>query len=232
MTFFEGVNRTKSATTISWSGPNTEGEVNAQNKALLLYERWYNSSQPLISDYLPDRKSEFRDEYRKCRNHLQLTLEYIEDYSSSKSLKFETVQSLKFQRNLLLSIPDRVNSKQLKARRRVSDDIVSDELQRAKSLFEDNHIRAAGVIAGVSLERYLQTLCETSDQNLDFGFKEGISSLGQVLQESNEIDDDDKRLLDYLAGIRNKCSHADEEDPEKTEVERMLKEVDQFIQRE
>lgn len=71
-----------------------------------------------------------------------------------------------------------------------------------------DHIRAAGVITGVALERHLITLCESSSEELDFGYMDVITSLAYTLNEAGEITDDDKRSLDYLAGIRDNCSYA------------------------
>jgi hypothetical protein len=58
---------------------------------------------------------------------------------------------------------------------------------------------------------------------------DGITSLAQELSNANEINDDEQRKLEYLAGIRNNCSHATDEEPEKREVERLLNQSDEFI---
>lgn len=122
-----------------------------------------------------------------------------------------------------------MESEQLRVTKRISERITGDEVQYARTLYEDNQPRAAGVIAGVALERHLLTLCETSSEELDFGFMDGISSLAQTLNEADVISDDDKRLLDHLGGIRNKCAHANGDEPTTGEVGRLISEASDFI---
>jgi hypothetical protein len=133
------------------------------------------------------------------------------------------------QMNLLASIPAKIRSERLTIRRQISNKITSDEIHRAKSLFNDGETRIAGVLAGVALERHLLTLCESSNQELEFGYMDGIASLAQTLSNAGEISNDDQRLLEYLGGIRNNCSHANEGEPEPEEVDRLLTEAEQFI---
>lgn len=195
------------------------------------YERWYNSAQPLIKEYLPDRQEEFSQRYETVRMGLETDIEFIreKEIKSVATLTDKVVRGILFQSDLISSIPNRVEVEELKAKKDISSNIVSNEMQKAKQLFDDGNIRAAGVIAGVALERHLLTLCETSEQELNFSYMDGITSLAQTLSEANEIGEDDQRLLEYLSGIRNKCSHASQEEPEKREVERMLNQTDEFI---
>lgn len=195
------------------------------------YELWYNSAYPLVQEYLPDRKEDFKEENKKIRKCLEVDIEYFNshDINGVGSLKTKIVGGVKLQHTLVKSIPDRVETEQLKARRSVSSNIVTNEVQKAKELFDDGNIRASGVIAGVALERHLLTLCESSEKELDFGYMDGITSLAQELSNANEISDDEQRNLEYLAGIRNNCSHATDEEPEKREVERLLNQSDEFI---
>lgn len=199
--------------------------------ALANYERWYNASYPLIAEYLPDRLDEFRERYEAIRSGLELDFDYIRenDIDNVGTLRSRMLTGMVFQTNLLNSIPARVESESLKAKRAISGDIVSTEVQKAKELFDEGHVRAAGVIGGVALERHLLTLCESAEQELGFDRMYGITNLATTLSSASEISDDDQRLLEYLAGIRNKCSHASDKGPEKREVERMLNDIDEFI---
>lgn len=222
-----GISLTKVGNSRTWSHNNRS----AQSKALSKYETWYNSAHPLVAEYLPDRKSDFEEKYYRIRSSLEMDIGFLreEEINSEGTLKALISNGIQFQISILESIPRRVEIEKLKAKRNVSIDITSEEIQKAKSLFDEGHIRAPGVIAGVALERHLITLCEDSPQDLDFDYMDGITSLAQTLSDANEITDDDQRLLEYLSGIRNKCSHASDEDPEKREVERLLDEANDFI---
>jgi hypothetical protein len=200
-------------------------------EALDRYEKWFNSAYPLIDEYLPDRKEEFEERYEEVRKILELDIGYLNKKGINKRNVMHSLvlSGINFQYSLVSSIPSRVETEQLRARRSVSSNIVTNEIQKAKELFDDGNIRASGVIAGVALERHLLTLCESSEKELDFGYMDGITSLAQELSNANEISDDDERNLEYLAGIRNKCSHATDEEPEEREVERLLNQSDEFI---
>lgn len=211
----------------TWSHEDPE----LQHKALDELEQWYSKAYPLVSEYSPERKEEFRERYNRLTKAIEVDIHYIRenDISGLGTLKTTAQNSLSYLIRVIKAIPNRVEAEELKAKENVSSYMVSEEIQRAKQLFDEDHIRAAGVIGGVALERHLTTLCETSEQDLEFGYMDGISSLATTLSDANEIGDDDQRLLEYLGGIRNKCGHASEEEPEKREVERMLNQTDEFI---
>ena len=197
------------------------------------YEQWYNSAYPLIQEYLPNREDDFKTAYEKTRKCLELDLEYIESHeiNGAGTLRSYIINGVELQISLLQSIPERVKTERLKAKKSVSNNIVTNETQKAKELFDDGNIRASGVIAGVALERHLLTMCESSEYELDFDYMDGITSLAQKLSDKNEITDDEQRKLEYLAGIRNNCSHASEEEPDRREVERLLNQSSEFIRK-
>ena len=197
------------------------------------YEQWYNSAYPLVQEYLPNREKDFKNAYKKTRKCLELDLEYIEsnEINGAGTLRSYIVNGVELQIALLQSIPERVKTERLKAKKSVSSNIVANEIQKAKELFDDDSIRASGVIAGVALERHLLTMCESSGRELDFDYMDGITSLAQKLSDKNEITNDEQRKLEYLAGIRNNCSHASEKEPNKREVERLLNQTSEFIRK-
>lgn len=211
---------------------NSEG-LSKTTDILNEYEIWYNQTSPLVSEYLPDRHEEFKNRYTRVRKCLEVDLEFLDEnnISSVNTLVSVVMHSFNFQHDLVDSISPRIEIEKLKAKKTVSKGIVSEELEKARRLFDDNHTRAAGVICGVSIERHLITMCETSDSDVDFDYMDGIASLAESANKAGVINSDDLRLLDYLGGIRNKCSHANEEDPERAEVDRMINQANDFIYR-
>lgn len=209
-----------------WAAPSDD-LVRVHRKLQRKYETWYSSAKPLIQEYSRDRL----DQYEECYEDFRSWIELDDDHARNDKEKATTLGLIPFnaQRDILSAVPNRVENEKLRARKQISRKITGDELQHARELFDQEHIRAAGVIVGVALERHLLTLCENSEQELEFEFMDGISSLAQTLNEAGEINDDDKRLLDHLSGLRNKCAHKDEEDPTKSEAERLLSEAGKFI---
>lgn len=133
------------------------------------------------------------------------------------------------QKNLLLSLPPKLETARLKVRRDISDEILIEELYQAKEAWDDGNIRAAGVVTGVALERRLLTLCELTEQDLENSHSDGIRSLAETLYNTGQITDTEKSQLGYLADIRNDCAHANEEVPDKREVERLIKQSEDII---
>lgn len=201
-------------------------EHEAQYDILEEYEGWHSQGRFLVSAYLPNRESEFENLHDNFRKALMCEV----DIDNAGSYQRKLLGPIKSQKAILQSIPDKVEIEELKARKQISEKITIDEIQRAKTLIEESHVRPAGVVAGVALERHLLTLCETSDQDLDFGYMDGIASLAKTLSNAGEIDDNKERQLEYLGGIRNDCSHANKEEPNKAEVERLIDQSQEFIQ--
>jgi len=183
------------------------------------YEIWYNQSLTLVSEYLPSREEDFRAVYTGMDDYIHFDGKEYEKADVYCGLLRRLISR---QKNILLSIPPKLTTERLKTRKEISDDIISEELYQAKTLFDEEHIRAAGVVAGIALERHLLTLCEISEQEMEYSHSDGIRSLAETLYQAGEITDTKKSQLGYLSDIRNDCAHANEEDPDMREVERLI----------
>lgn len=190
------------------------------------YEIWYNRAFTLVSEYLPERKADFKSTYSDMDE-----LIHFDGVEYTKADKYCGIlrRIISRQKNLLLSIPPKLETTRLKVRRDISDEILMEELYQAKDLWDDGNVRAAGVITGVALERHLLTLCELAEQELDYSHSDGIRSLAETLYNAGQITDTKKSQLGYLADIRNDCAHANEEEPDKREVERLIKQSEDII---
>ena len=183
------------------------------------YEVWYNQALTLVSEYLPSRQKDFKKVYAEMDNYIHFDEKEYEKADRYCGFLRRLVSK---QKNILLSIPPKLEAERLKTRKEISDDIVSEELYQAKTLYDSDHTRAAGVVAGIALERHLLTLCEVSEQELDYNHSDGVRSLAETLYQAGEITDTKKSQLGYLSDIRNDCAHANEQDPDRSEVERLI----------
>lgn len=190
------------------------------------YELWYNQAYTLVSEYIPERRADFREAYSDIDELLHFDrMEYTKADEYCGILR----RVISRQKNLLLSIPPKLEAERLKVRRGVSDEIITEELYQAKTLLDDGDIRAAGVVAGVALERHLLTLCEVSSQEMEYNYSDGIRSLAETLYNANEITQTTKGQLEYLADIRNDCAHANEEEPDERDVERLIEQAEDLV---
>ncbi|GGC69787.1 hypothetical protein [Haloferax sulfurifontis] len=190
------------------------------------YEIWYNQALTLVSEYISNREDDFRKVYTGMDDFIHFDdKEYMKADAYTGLLR----RLVSRQKNILLSIPPKLEVERLKVRKGISDEIISDELYQAKSLWDDGNLRAAGVVTGVALERHLLTLCEVSDRDMDFNYSDGIRSLAETLYLAGEITDTKKGQLGYLAEIRADCAHANEDEPDKREVERLIQQAEDIV---
>ncbi|WP_154020453.1 hypothetical protein [Halorubrum halophilum] len=208
-----------------WETPSDELEE-IQRKALRKYERWYNSASTLIFEYMSDRSEDFKDHYEGFTKRLRLN---EQPSSGAKEVLIAQNQNFDAQLSILRSIPSRVRIEELKVRRQVSKEVSQSELDRARYLFQEDEIRASGVVAGVALERYLLMKCENAASDIDYSYRDGTSTLAQKLYEGDEIDSTVEKHLQHLADIRADCAHANEEDPDEDDVRRLLKDVEDYV---
>lgn len=190
------------------------------------YEIWYNRAITLVSEYLPARTQDFKNSYSDMDGFI-----HVDGMEYKKATRYSGIsrRTIARQKNILLSIPPKLETERLKVQKTISDEIINEELYRAKSLWDDGDVRAAGVLAGIALERHLLTLCELNEQDLGFGYKDGIRSLAHTLLDAGVLTKKEVSQLGYLADVRNDCAHANEREPEKRDVERLIRQSEDIV---
>jgi HEPN domain-containing protein len=135
------------------------------------------------------------------------------------------VNELETQLAILMSIPSVLEVKEMSLRELITADIARTEIEQAEILLENGFERAAGSIAGVALELHLKTLCDIN--GVSYKPKPTIEPLIQALYNEKKLDISEKKHLEYLGSIRNKCSHS--EPVTEKEVKRLIEEVKKLI---
>lgn len=191
------------------------------------YESWYTRSENLVAEYLPSRLKEFE----QARSEIK---EYFDLDEPRASRGWENafngfVDLFDEQRHILNSVPGRIESATLEAWQQISRRVEKEEIQQARELFDEEFIRASGVVAAVALERHLLTLCENSEGVEEYASNDGIARLSQTLYEADVIDKTAWNDLKSLASIRETCAHAEE--PKKPAVRRLINDSEDFIRR-
>lgn len=189
------------------------------------YEVWYNKGAPLTQEFVPTRHNTFKSQQKRINRTINLSKPNPRDGTDAAFRYF--VDKFDIQRNILNAIPARIEAQKISVRRRISQRIGRDEIQRARELLDEDFLRASGVVAAVALERHLLTMCENSNEITDFDTNHGISRLSQTLYEVNEIDKTTWNDLKALASIRETCAHPEE--PNEPAVRRLIDESEEFI---
>ena len=125
------------------------------------------------------------------------------------------------------SIPAKLDAEKLRTRKQISGKLSRDEIQQARQLFNNDFIRASGVVAAVALERHLLTMCDNLDEVDHYDPTHGISRLAQTLKDSGVIDKTVWNDLRALASIRETCAHAEE--PKREAVRRLINDTEEII---
>lgn len=208
-----------------WATP--EGPAKEKQRELLeKYERWYAKSEELVSQHFPRRLDQF-EKYRSKFKKI-IKLERTANRDSDEYVNMAT-NHFQEQQNVVKSIPGKIASKQLRLRRQITSEVATEELQQARELLDDGLSRASGVIAGVALERHLMTMCEQSEQEINYSHNDGISKLSNTLYESGEIDTTTKNRLESLGGMRNDCAHANRKEANEHKVRSLIEDTEDYV---
>ena len=107
----------------------------------------------------------------------------------------------------------------------IQADILDNELDAATELWRAGHIRSAGTIAGVVLERHLAKVC--SSRNLTTRKKKPtLADWNDILKDGNVYDIPTWRGIQRFVDIRNLCTHPKDRDPTKEEVDELIRGVE------
>jgi hypothetical protein len=225
------------------------GAPSAQAKAMLNYleerdfgeeyQHWYSSALRVVEQLLPDRYDEFRELYRldkKPKLHDVITYgisDYIHGTAVTRStgeVVFNTASvamtKFKDQISILASARSRLESSLADIEGTLETTLLDDELDTATELLKAKHLRSAGIVAGVVLERHLKTVLANHEVTLRK--KPQIGNLNDALKEAKVFSVPRWREVQRLADIRNLCGH-DGEEPKAEEVQELIGSTEKII---
>jgi hypothetical protein len=131
------------------------------------------------------------------------------------------------QRNILGAVKVRFESSLHDIRHIVQADLFNSELDAAKGLLKAGFQRAAGVVAGVVLERHLQDICAA--HSITAKKNPTIGDLNDALKAADTIDVPMWRQIQRLGDLRNLCGHKKDREPTKEEVVELIDVTDKVI---
>lgn len=205
------------------------------------YQSWYTEALALIKQLLPDRANDFVSQYEKPRSRKEITFAnyHIEDCLQGLRVTRSFDQGLvvgpsaaiprmEQQLAIVRAAKRRFDSSLFDIRQMVQADLFDTELDAAGSLLKNGYLRAAGVLAGVILEKHLQQVC--SSHNITISKRHPtIGDLGEALKQSSVIETPDWRFVQHLADIRNLCGHKRPDEPTQEQVKDLLNGVARII---
>ena len=197
------------------------------------YQTWYSEAKLLIKQILPDRFADFTRHYEKPKSRKDITNENytIEDYLQGLSVtrsggatvvgRGAAISRYREQLSIVKSVRRRFRSSLFDIRQLAQADLFDSELDAASELAKNKFNRAAGVVAGVVLERHLKEMC--ANHNITLRKKAPqISDLNDALKKADVIDTPQWRSIQYLGDIRNLCAHDKHSEPTAEQVRELM----------
>jgi hypothetical protein len=199
------------------------------------YQVWYTKALPVIKQIVPDRYQEFIDQYQASEKRKEInSLTYtISDYMINLQVtrgyqKEEVVNPLKafsgkFQVQLLIlrSCIDRLDSVLSSIQGTLQAELFDDELSAAEELQKKGHLRAAGALAGVTLERHFSAVAQR--RGIKIGKKDpAISDYNDTFKKEGIYDVPDWRFIQRLGDLRNLSVHFKDREPKNDEINELI----------
>lgn len=197
------------------------------------YESWYTKSLAVVQQLIPERLDDFINAY-KCdkRKALDATTYRIYDFLQGIVQKDgygeESFNSkgcfdmlLVRQISILHAALENVDSILHDIKGVLKAEMYDSELEAAKELRKNNHIRAAGVLCGVLLEGYFNSVAQRRKIKITKR-NPTISDYNDALKNAGVYDVPKWRLIQRLGDIRNYCGHKKEREPTNAEVDDLI----------
>lgn len=180
--------------------------------------QWYTSCLALIESNMKHRIPEL------APLHTELKREYM-DWNEQLLIAADIRQI----QHLVASIPAYLRDRLYDLQLEVEQACAGDQLTEANVLLKARHFRAAGALAGVSLERHLKLLCDRHQPPIKYSTKATISPLNDLLKNAAVYDLAAWRRVQWMGDVRNDCDHASTAEPKREAVQGLIAEVKKFV---
>lgn len=132
------------------------------------------------------------------------------------------------QLNILSSCFERLDSVIADIQGTLQAELFDDELSAAQELHKKKHLRAAGALCGVTLERHLAGVAK--NHSITLSKKDPtISDFNDAFKNASIYDVPDWRFIQRLGDIRNLSVHFKDREPTKEEIDEMIAGVQKIL---
>ncbi len=212
--------------------------------ALSDYQKWYSRAIAVVRQLLPERIAEFTLLYQgkpiEAKTMNLAAANYgISDYllgiritagATPKDLfdhEAVVLMKAKQQLDILWSAESRLDDILSNISGVLQAELFDTELGAARELLKTGHLRAAGTVAGVVLERHLSVFAK--NQGVPMRKKNPtISDWNDVLKAGEKVDVPTWRFIQWLGDIRNLCTHQKGRKPKADEVRELIDGVEKL----
>lgn len=100
-------------------------------------------------------------------------------------------------------------------------DLFDSEVDSSRALARAGFLRAAGAVCGVVLEKHLKQVCGNHGISIRKR-NPAISDYNQALKDNDIIEIAEWRRIQLLTDIRNKCDHANLDEPTEDDIDDLI----------
>ena len=212
-----------------------------QNVFIPKYQGWYTRALAVVRQLIPERLSDFQRQYcQEKRKIIDASTYVLDDYVRGLSVghpipSFDihaaAVGRFHTQLKILESTKSRLSDILANIRGLLQADLFDSELEAARHLAKNGHLRAAGAVAGVVLEGHLKELVGKHGIKVQTprGKKPRLASYNDALRDAQVYDLAVWRRIQWLGDIRNLCDHKDNRDPTDHEVTKLIDGTEEVI---
>jgi len=188
------------------------------------YQTWYTRALAVVKQLIPERLDEFTRLYydKDVTYTIARYLRGSYDTYTARSALVGAHNRFLQQCQILESAQTRLEDILTNIHGVVQAEILDNELDAAIELWKAKHIRSAGVLAGVVLERHLAKVCLSRDFK-SRKKKPSLADWNEVLKEEKVFDMPTWRGIQRLTDIRNLCAHPGDRDPTSEEVDELIR---------
>ena len=203
------------------------------------YQPWYSEAMAIVKILLPLRYQDFIRLYEKPKNRKEINKDnyVIEDYLSDTVVTagFDkkvvagpeaAIPAFEQQFHIVGAILNTLDSSLLDIRREVQAGLLDAELDKAALLAKNKQLRAAGVVAGIVLEKHLEQICERRQLKIS---RKTIADFNETLKKNEVIDFPDYRHIGLLADLYQLCVQNKKREPEPAEIADLINGADKVI---
>jgi hypothetical protein len=206
------------------------------------YQGWYTEAFRTVKQLLPERLAEFGSYYqidskRKAVNvHTFAIQDWLMGVRAVPDARGEptfndlapVVMRFQSQLQILMSASARFESLLFDIRQLVQADLFDSEIDAGRELLRSGFLRAAGVVAGVVLEKHLSEVCE-SHHIVTRKKNPTISDFNDALKAGDGIGVPTWRFIQHLGDLRNLCGHNKDREPTRDETTELLDGVAKIV---
>jgi len=192
------------------------------------YQDWYTDALPLVRLLLADRIKEFQDVYKLEKHPAAMTVHNyrLADYLAGNTWTEDdnhAMALLLFQNQLAIfrSIANRLDSVIEDVTSELRREVFDSDIEAAKKLLKGNHLRAAGAVCGVVLEKHLAVVCKARGVLLQKK-DPTIGEYAAALKTAQIVSLQMFKKIDTIGTLRNLCCHHKGSEPTVAEVQDLI----------